>query len=108
MLLTNKGLTGWMLPNVLASAGFVHLASWTWLEPNLRGENVARAGDALVWGFGAFPVLAFSAVANAIWFAFASQERRRNGVVWPVPSIIVVAAIWISVLVVDHFRGLGF
>ena len=108
MLLTKNGLTGWMLANVVASAGFVHVASWTWLEPNLRGEDVARGGDALVWALGAFPVLALSALANAIWFAFASQERRRNGEAWPAPSITVVAAMWISVLVVDHFRRLGF
>ena len=108
MLLTKNGLTIWMLANVVGSAVFIHLASWAWLEPNLRGESVARGGDAIVWMFGAFPVLAMAALANAIWFAFVSRERRRSDVAWPISSITVVAAIWICALVVDHLRGLGF
>jgi len=108
MLLTKNGLTGWVLANVVASAVFVHLASWTWLEPNLRGEDAARGGDALAWAVSALPALAIAGFVNAIWFGLASLERRRNGGAWPVHSITVVAAVWISALVVDHFRGLGF
>jgi hypothetical protein len=108
VLLTKNGLTIWMVANVLSSAAFTHLASWTWLAPNLRGVGAARGGDALVWMLGAFPVLAFAALSNAIWLAFASKERLRHSGVWPISSIMVVAAVWISALVVDHLRGLGF
>ena len=108
MLLTKMGLTSWMLANVVASAIFIHFASWAWLEPNLRGEDVARGGDAAVWMFGALPVIAISILANLIWFAFVSRERMKSGAVWPIPIITVVSAIWISALVVDHLRGLGF
>jgi hypothetical protein len=108
MLLTKNGPTIWVVANAVASAAFTHLASWTWLEPNLRGEDVARGGDALVFMFGAFPVLAVAVLANIIWLAFASTERRRSGAPWPISNVTVVAVIWISALVVDHFRGLGF
>jgi len=97
-----------MLANVIASAVFIHFASWTWLEPNLRGTEVANGGDAVVWMFGAFPVLIFAALANAIWFFLASRERLRRNGDWPLSSIAVVTTIWISALVVDHLRGLGF
>ncbi len=107
MLLTKTGLTIWMAANVVGSAVFIHFASWTWLEPNLRGDDVARDGDAVVWMLGAFPVLVAAALANAIWFAFASRERLRRSGVWPISSITVVTAVWISSLVVDHLRGLG-
>jgi hypothetical protein len=108
MVLSARSLTGWTLLNIVAAAAFVWLASWTWLEPNLRGEDVARGGDALIWMFSAAPVLGFSLLANAIWLVFVSRERRRNGGPWPGATVTVIAATWISVLFVDHFRGLGF
>lgn len=108
MLLTKNGLTIWVLANVVTSAVFIHLASWTWLEPNLRGESVARGGDAIVWMFGAFPVLAMAVLANTIWIAFVSRERLRREGAWPTSSITIVSAIWICALMVDHLRGLGF
>jgi hypothetical protein len=108
MLLTPRGLTAWTLANIAASTAFIWLTSWTWLEPNLRGEDVARGGDALVWMVGAFPVLAVSAVGNMVWLALVWRERRQKGLTWPVATTTVVAAVWISALIVDHFRGLGF
>jgi hypothetical protein len=107
MLLAKNAITIWIVANVLASAIFTHLASWTWLEPNLRGEDAVRGGDAAVWMFGAFPVLALSGVANCIWFVLTSKVRHQGGGAWPSSSIIIVSTIWISALVVDHLRGLG-
>ncbi|HVV70759.1 MAG TPA: hypothetical protein VHI52_04550, partial [Verrucomicrobiae bacterium] len=78
MLLSSRGLTGWALANVVASAAFVWLASWAWLEPNLRGQEVARGGDALVWMLAAAPVLALSAVSNAVWLALVSKKVRQG------------------------------
>ncbi len=108
MLLTPRGLTAWTLANIAASTAFIWLSSWNWLEPNLRREDVARGGDALIWMVGAFPVLAISAAGNIVWLALVRRERRRQGLTWPVATMIVVAAVWISAIIVDHFRGLGF
>jgi hypothetical protein len=108
MLLNSRSLTAWTVVNIAASAAFCWLASWTWLEPNLRGEEVARGGDAIVWMLSAFPVLAVSAAANAVWLALIWRERRQKRGSWPGAAITVIAAIWISALFVDHFRGLGF
>ncbi len=108
MLLSKNGLMSWMVANVLASAVFTHLASWTWLEPNLRGQSAARGGDAVVWMLGAFPALAIAVLGNAVWFALVSRERLRSNGVWPISGFSVVAAVWVSALVVDHLRSLGF
>lgn len=108
MLLGTRGLTVWAIVNVFASAVFIHLASWTWLEPNLRDEAVARAGDAVVWMMLAFPVLGAAAVGNAVWLLLVSRERRRRSEAWPVSTVSLIATIWICALAVDHFRSLGF
>jgi hypothetical protein len=52
MLLSQRALTAWVVINLVASAMFTYFASWTWLEPNLRREEVASGGDVMVWAMG--------------------------------------------------------
>jgi len=94
--------------NVVAAAAFLYLASWTWLEPNLRGEDVARGGDAAVWALTAFPILLLSAFANVIWLLLAARECRRHNEAWPLSTISVVMTVWISALAVNWLRSNGF
>jgi len=108
MLLTQVGLTIWTLVNVVAAAAFLHFASWTWLEPNLRGEDVARGGDALVWMFSAFPILILAGLCNVVWIGLVELESRRSGMGRPLPCFVVIAGVWISALAVDQLRSAGF
>jgi hypothetical protein len=92
------------LVNVAASFTFIYFASWTWLEPNLRGEDVARDGDAIVWVMGAFPVLAASVIADGVWFVLVALERAKRGASWPAPSLVIIVAIWVAALLVNWLR----
>jgi len=108
MVLHTRGLTAWIAANIVASAAFLHFASWTWLDPNLRGQDVARGGDALVWMMSAFPILMVAFLGNLIWFVLVDRERRKTGADWPASATILIAVIWVCVLAVDHLRSLGF
>lgn len=108
MLLTQLSLTVWTIINVVAAAAFMHFASWTWLEPNLRGEDVARGGDAVVFMFGAFPILAIAGICNLVWISLTEVASRRNSVSRPWPAIIVIASLWVSALTVNRLRSAGF
>jgi hypothetical protein len=108
MLLHTRGLTAWVATNVIASAAFLHFASWTWLEPNLRHEEVARGGDAIIWILSAFPILAVATLSNLVWMLVAARERRKSEGPWPTPATIVVAIIWACALTVNWLRSAGF
>ena len=108
MLLGARGLTAWTIGNVIAASAFLHLASWSWLEPNLRNEEAARGGDALVWTLSAFPVLMLALLANVAWLSLAALERARHNRPWPLSPLAVVAVIWASALVVNGLRLVGF
>ena len=104
MLLSQRALTTWVLINLAASAIFTYFASWTWLEPNLRGEEVARGGDVLIWATAAFPVLAVSLVGDGVWLLLIARERARQRVPWPVSFVVIIVAIWVAALLVNWLR----
>jgi len=108
MLLRTHALTAWVAANVVASALFLHFASWTWLEPNLRGEEVARGGDALVWMLSAFPILMVATLANILWLVMAARERRSSQTPWPIQATLLVVVIWVCAMTVNALRSAGF
>lgn len=108
MLLQPRSLTAWIAANLVASAVFLHFASWTWLEPNLRHEHVARDGDALIWMFSAFPVLLIAALANLLWFVLAGLERRNSGAPWPIHATSLVTLIWACAIGLNGLRFAGY
>jgi hypothetical protein len=108
MLLHTRGLTAWIAANIVASAAFLHFASWTWLDPNLRGQDVARGGDALVWMVSAFPILMAAILGNVSWFVLVARERRKTEANWPTSATLLIAIIWVCAVADDHLRSLGF
>ena len=82
----------WLVANVLGAAAYVWLSSWTWLEPELRGEDVARDGDAIVWSMTALPVFVCFMVADFVWFI----RRARQG--QSCKPILLASSLWIVVL----------
>jgi hypothetical protein len=108
MLLHARTLTAWVAANIIASAAFLHFASWTWLEPNLRGEGVARGGDAVVFMLSAFPILFASALINLLWLLLITRERGRIEAAWPISPVILIAVTWTCALTVNYLRSAGF
>ena len=104
MLLSQRALTTWVLVNLAASSAFIYFASWTWLEPNLRGEDVARGGDAIIWVMAALPVLAVSVIADGVWFVLIARERTKRGVSWPIPFLVIIVALWAAAVILNWLR----
>jgi hypothetical protein len=101
-------LTVWVSAEVVASAVFLHLASWRWLEQNLRGREVARSGDALVWTSSAFPILVVATLANLLWRVLMARERRKSETPWPISATFLVAFIWACAMTMNGPRSAGF
>ena len=104
MLLSQRALTAWVVTNVAASSAFTYFASWTWLEPSLRGEEVARGGDAMVWAIAALPVLAVSVIADGVWLVLIARERAKRSAPWPISFLVITAAAWTAALLVNWLR----
>lgn len=89
----------WLLANLAGAMGYLWLASRTWIEPELRGEDVARGGDAIIWGMTALPVLITFVIANFIgsWRRHWDQRSR-----WPE---MLIVALWLAVLGADRLMS---
>ena len=82
----------WLLCNAIGAAAYLWLSSQIWIEPELRGQDVARSGDAMLWATTALPVLVVSILANLVWFIRrAGQGRTRQ-------TLMLVALLWTLVL----------
>lgn len=57
MVRLNRVQLCWLFFNALGIVLFLDLASDAWIEPELANVPGASAGDFIVWGFQAFPVL---------------------------------------------------
>jgi hypothetical protein len=57
---------------------------------------------------GAFLVLLTAGVLNLVWLGLIEREHRKSGNERPLSVCVVIAAVWISALVVDHLRSAGF
>jgi hypothetical protein len=107
MLLTRNRLIGWAIANIGLALGYLFFASWTWLDPVLRDEDVARGGDAFAWMLGAFPVLLVAGLLNAVWFFAARKEQARRNARWPIAVIAIITVAWIGAIAIDWCRGRG-
>jgi len=82
--------------NALGAIVYLWLSSRTWIEPELRGESVARSGDAVVWFTTALPVFIGFIIANLVWFIRrARQDRGRQ-------PMLLAAFMWVVALGVDR------
>ena len=92
----------WIVTNALGAAAFLHFASQTWIQPELRGEDVARDGDAVVWFATALPFALACLLADLVMLALAVRigviQKRwsplmvagATGVVWAVAMAVDV------------------
>jgi hypothetical protein len=104
MLLALHREKWWLAVNAVGLVAFLYLASETWREPELRGQEVATAGVAFVWALSALPVLFVFFVIDVVWLSraialgFRSQEWR--------PTVVAMGAgaIWVGAVVLDHIN----
>jgi hypothetical protein len=86
----------WIVANLFGATIYTLLASLTWIEPELRGEEVARAGAAIVWASSALPVLIAFVVADLVWFVRRAEQQLSLG-----PAFLC-ALLWVLVLGVNR------
>jgi hypothetical protein len=91
----------WLVTNTLGAIAYLWLASKTWIEPQLRGEVVGRAGDALVWGTTALPVALIFLLANLgmVGLSIFTGLRAKN---WSLLFVAFAIGLgWALVMAID-------
>ena len=94
----------WIAANILGLALYLYFASKTWIEPELRGENVATGGVAMVWGLSALPILLVFFLADGIWFAMGLARGLKRGDWRTLPALVVVGLVWLGTVWFDFAR----
>ena len=86
----------WLAANALGAMAYLWLSSRTWIEPELRGESVGRAGAAVVWFDTALPVFIGFVIADLVWFLRGARRGQSR------QPVMLVAILWVVVIVVDR------
>jgi ABC-type amino acid transport system permease subunit len=94
----------WLASNAVGVVAFLHFASLTWLEPELRGEDVARGGDAFVWFVSALPILVIFLVANFVWLGVTIGRSSGTKHWRPTAVACSVLACWFGVALFDQLN----
>lgn len=94
----------WIITNGLGALAFLHFASKTWIEPELRGEDVARDGDAVVWFATALPFALACLVADVVMIVLAIRLGLRRRVWSPLVVALCIGLGWALAMAVDVSR----
>jgi hypothetical protein len=65
----------WVSINLVGIGVFISLAMPTWIEPELANVPGASAGDPIIWGLTALPILVIFFLLHLI-FGFALLSKR--------------------------------
>jgi len=87
--------------NAFGLIAYLHLASKTWTEPELRGVPHAIAGPTFVWVLSALPVLFVSFLVDVVWLCVAVFRGIRSPDWWPITVVMGTAAIWTAAVLLD-------
>ena len=95
----------WIVANLAGLAVFLTwAASCCWIEPEIRAIPGASAGDAFVWWFGPFRLLAAYALANLGWSAIMAARAILTHRLRPLVAPACVLAAWAAAFVVDNLH----
>jgi hypothetical protein len=86
----------WLVANHLGAATYLWLSSRTWIEPELRGEDVARSGAAMVWFGSALPVLVAFMLTDFVWLIRRLRDKQS------LRPMLLAGFLWMVVLGVDR------
>lgn len=81
---------------MLGAMAYLWLSSRTWIEPELRDENVASAGAAVVWFGTALPVLIGFLLADFVWFIRRVWQGQN------LQPMLLAVVLWVAVLGLDR------
>ena len=98
MAIFQQGRAWWVLANALGIATFLAFASRAWIESELAKEPGASAGDFIVWGVSALPVLVIFIVAHLFVGGWALPKMRRDWT-W---VLALTANCWIVAALFDN------
>jgi hypothetical protein len=87
--------------NAIGLIAYLHLASKTWIEPELRGVPHAIAGTTFVWVLSAFPVLFVFLLVDIAWLCVTISRGFRSRDWWPTTVVMGTAAIWTAAVLLD-------
>jgi hypothetical protein len=104
MLLALRREKWWLVANAFGVFAFLHMATKTWREPELRGVEIATSGVALVWAFTALPVLVSFFAINTVWLVLGDHQRNKTGDWRQLTVAIGVVAVWVGVAVLDQLN----
>jgi len=96
-ILTQRHLW-WGLANALGIAAFLAFAAQAWIEPELANESGASAGNFILWGVSALPILVIFLLAHLIVAGWALAQKRRERM-W---VLALTATCWIVVAMFDN------
>ena len=86
----------WLVANAFGAMAYLWLSSRTWIEPELRGEDVGRAGAAVVWFDTALPVFIGFVIADFVWFLRGTRRGQSRR------PMMLAAILWVVVIGLDR------
>ena len=88
--------------NVVGAFLYLFIAINFWASPELADVPGAGAGDPIIWGLTALPVLFVFILLNCFWLIRALIVYCRTGKWTLRASDLAVPAIWAAVIVLDY------
>ena len=90
----------WFLANVFGIGAFLAFASKAWIEPELANQPGASAGDFIVWGISALPILVIFIIAHIVVGGLAVTKLRLD---WALPLVLTTVS-WIAAAIFDNMH----
>ena len=104
MLLALRREKWWLAVNAVGFVVFLHFASMTWREPELRGQEIAISGVAFVWAVSALPVLLVLFLVDVVWLSRAIALGFRSRDWRPTMVAMGAGAIWVGAVALDQIN----
>ena len=104
MLAALRSEKWWLIANAAGIALFLYLASKTWIEPELKGLQVATGGAAVVWAFSALPVMLLFLLVDLVWFGRASYRAVKYNAIAPLAVVFLAGAAWVAAAYFDNIH----
>ena len=90
------------LLNICGALAYLYCASEVWADPQLANIPGAGAGDPIIWGLSALPILLLFLMMNVLfllWVLFSSVRRRKLRLSFVYAATPVA---WVGILYIDY------